>query len=66
MTNDQLTYIIERTYPNVKIGIEVIVACSVSMENNKIIHNNDAFIVTWLTNEYQKPDQDTINDLWKK
>lgn len=68
MTLDQLQYIIERKYNNIKMGSDVIIACTLTKttDGRQLIKNSDAKIIEWNINYLNKPSDSEIDDLWNK
>lgn len=66
LTTDQLTYILERKYTNIRIGSDVMIVCTVQpqMENGSYIQNKDAHIIEWHIPQIPQPTVDEIERLW--
>lgn len=64
LTTDQLSYILERKYQNIKIGQDVLIVCSSCMENNTLISNPDAFIIEWYLPNIPQPSVQELEITW--
>lgn len=66
LTIDQLTYILERKYTNIKVGGDVLIVCTVTRnpEDGTFTPNNDAHIIEWYVPHISKPTVDELANLW--
>ena len=66
MTLDQLCYVLERKYKNIKIGQDVLVICSTSVsdESNMLIRVPDARLMNWKVKHIQEPSQENLEEWW--
>jgi len=68
LTLDQLSYVLERKYKNIRIGSDVIISCTVTLapDGRQYIYNSDAAIVEWRITNIGQPTDELIHDLWNK
>lgn len=68
MTLDQLSYVLEQRYNNIKIGNDALLACTTtrSEDGRFLINNPDAVIVEWRINYLEQPTADVLDELWVK
>lgn len=66
MTLDQLSYILERKYNNIRIGSDVIIICTTTRSENGrfLIKNPDACIAEWNINDIPQPTVENIHKWW--
>ena len=67
MTADQLNYVLERKYKNIRIGMDVVVVCTVTNDLSQpegFVNNPDAVILEWNVEGIAQPDETELNRLW--
>ena len=63
---DQLSYILERKYINIDIGVDVQLACTAQPpdEFGNHVLNNDAWITEWKLSYIPKPSYEDLEKWW--
>jgi hypothetical protein len=67
LTSDQLAYILERRYLNIKIGTDVVIKSTASQDPDHPYgwrNNKDAEILEWKVQDYPEPSEQEISRLW--
>jgi hypothetical protein len=68
LTADQLAYVLERKYVGIRIGVDALVTCTVTMERDEygeLPSNNDGFIAEWNLKDIPKPTVEQIMQWWE-